>query len=155
LQMVKTALTQRKSNPDIHVPWTGFDLINAFNAWKRSANAGRIFAVGSDGVAEVVATGLSWRREVSAQAFEEAAVDCGGPWPRGRTRDRASARASRWAFRALRRKRVRWYLFACATSTPNTARRRSGLVIIIEPARGRCPVSGKSGYTMTLADCGA
>jgi len=31
LRMVKTALTQRKTNPSIEVPWTGFDLINAFN----------------------------------------------------------------------------------------------------------------------------
>jgi putative transposase len=34
LRMVKTALTQRKTDPDIEVPWSGFDLINAFNAWK-------------------------------------------------------------------------------------------------------------------------
>ena len=31
LRMVKTALTQRKTDPDVKVPWTGFDLINAFN----------------------------------------------------------------------------------------------------------------------------
>jgi putative transposase len=34
LAMVKTALTQRKTDPDTDVPWTGFDLINAFNTWK-------------------------------------------------------------------------------------------------------------------------
>jgi putative transposase len=32
LAMVKTALTQRKTDPDTQVPWTGFDLINSFNA---------------------------------------------------------------------------------------------------------------------------
>jgi hypothetical protein len=42
LGMVKTALTQRKSDPDINVPWTGFDLINAFNTWKKTADAGRV-----------------------------------------------------------------------------------------------------------------
>ena len=36
LQMVKTALTQRKSHPDTDVPWTGFDLIHKFNAWSDS-----------------------------------------------------------------------------------------------------------------------
>jgi putative transposase len=34
LRIVKTALTQRKSDAGVQVPWTGFDLINAFNAWK-------------------------------------------------------------------------------------------------------------------------
>jgi putative transposase len=77
LRMVKTALTQRRSDPDVVVPWTGFDLINAFNAWKKTEDAGRVFAVGSDGVAQVVVTGLPWRAEVCQQVFEEAAVDCG------------------------------------------------------------------------------
>ncbi len=77
LRMVKTALTQRKTDPETNVPWMGFDLINAFNGWKKTVDAGRIFAIGSDGVAEVITTGLSWRGEVCAQVFEEAAVDCG------------------------------------------------------------------------------
>ena len=50
--MVKTALTQRDIDPDTQVPWTGFDLINAFNAWKKTEAAGRAFTVGSDGVVE-------------------------------------------------------------------------------------------------------
>ena len=77
LRMVKTALDQRKIDPSIELPWTGFDLINAFNAWKKSERAGRVLAVDTDGVAEVVATGLTWRAEVCQQVFEEAAVDCG------------------------------------------------------------------------------
>jgi putative transposase len=77
LRMVKTALTQRKTDPDVDVPWTGFDLINAFNAWKKTQDAGRVFAVDTDGGAEIVVTGLAWRREVGQQVFEEAAVDCG------------------------------------------------------------------------------
>ena len=32
LRVVKTALSHRKTDPDTEVPWTGFDLINAFNA---------------------------------------------------------------------------------------------------------------------------
>ncbi len=77
LGMVNTALTGRRSDPDVEVPWTGFDLINEFNAWKKTGAAGRVFSVGGGGVAEVVVTGLSWRAEVCQQVFEEAAVDLG------------------------------------------------------------------------------
>jgi putative transposase len=77
LRMVKTALTQRETDPDSDVPWTGFDLINAFNRWKKTEDAGRVFMVGSDGVAETVVTGLPWRSEVCQQVLEEASVDCG------------------------------------------------------------------------------
>ncbi|KAE8764208.1 RNA-guided endonuclease TnpB family protein [Georgenia thermotolerans] len=62
---------------DVTVPWSGFDLINAFNAWKRSEAAGRRFRVDVRGVAELEVTGLVWRGEVVAQVFEEAAVDLG------------------------------------------------------------------------------
>ena len=75
--MVKTALTQRKTDPDTEVPWTGFDLINAFNAWKKTEDAGRVFIVDTDGVSETVVTGLAWRTQVCQQVFEEAAVDLG------------------------------------------------------------------------------
>jgi putative transposase len=74
---VKTALTQRKFDPSIEVPWTGFDLINTFNAWKKTEDAGRVFTVGIDGTIDVVVTGLAWRAEVCQQVFEEAAVDLG------------------------------------------------------------------------------
>jgi putative transposase len=55
----------------------GFDLINAFNAWKRSEAAGRVFVAAPDGTITKQGTGLGWRHEVSAQVFEEAAVDLG------------------------------------------------------------------------------
>ncbi len=77
LRMVKTALLQRRSHPDINVPWTGFDLINAFNAWKKTEHAGRAFTVDTAGVTEPVVTGLAWRGQVCQQVFEEAAVDLG------------------------------------------------------------------------------
>ncbi|MDT5103766.1 MAG: putative transposase, partial [Mycobacterium sp.] len=77
LRMVKTALTQRKSHPGTDVPWSGFDLINGFNAWKKSEDAGRVFPVDTDGEAQIVVIGLPWRREVCQQVFEKAAVDCG------------------------------------------------------------------------------
>ncbi|KZS65605.1 hypothetical protein A4G26_27670 [Mycobacterium kansasii] len=77
LAMVKTAFTGRKTDPSVEVPSTGFDLINAFNGWKKTQDAGRVFAIGTDSVAELVVTGLPWRNEVCQQVFEEAAVDCG------------------------------------------------------------------------------
>jgi putative transposase len=95
LRIVKTALDQRKADPDVDVPWTGFDLINAFNAWKKTEDAGRVFAVDGDGAAEMVAIGLRWRREVCQQVFEEAAVDCGralSAWSDSRSGERKGRR---------------------------------------------------------------
>lgn len=77
LRIVKTTLAARRADADVSVPWTGFDLINAFNAWKRAEDAGRVFAVGTDGTITTVVTGLPWRTEVCQQVFEEAAVDLG------------------------------------------------------------------------------
>jgi putative transposase len=58
LRMVTTALTQRRRDRNIELPWTGFDLINAFNAWKKSGDAGRVISVDGFGLAEVAETGL-------------------------------------------------------------------------------------------------
>ncbi len=77
------------------IPWTGFDLINAFYAWKKSEDAGRRFVVDGVGAAELEVTGLAWRSEVSAPVFEEAVVDLGralGAWTdsrRGKRKGRA------------------------------------------------------------------
>lgn len=68
LRIVEDALDARELDPRLRAPWSGFDLINAFNRWKRSAEAG----VHEDGK-----VGLAWRREVNQQVFEEAAVDLG------------------------------------------------------------------------------
>jgi putative transposase len=77
LHMVKTALSARGASSDVEVPWTGFDLINAFNTWKKTENAGRVFTVDAAGTAETVVTGLAWRTQVCQQVFEEAAADLG------------------------------------------------------------------------------
>ena len=74
---VVAALAAKKADPGTVVPWSGYSLINWFNAWKKTEAAGRCFAVDSRGCAELVDVGLSWRREVCAQVFEEAAVDLG------------------------------------------------------------------------------
>lgn len=68
--MVKTALSARNNVPDNVVSWSGFDLINAFNAWKKTDAAGRTFAVDAYGAIGIRATGLAWRFEVCQQVFE-------------------------------------------------------------------------------------
>jgi putative transposase len=77
LQLVTDALDIKRVNPQAEVPWSRFDLINAFNTWKQSEQAGRLFVVAADSTTTKVVTGLAWRHEVSAQVFEEAAVDLG------------------------------------------------------------------------------
>jgi putative transposase len=75
LRLVADALAAKRADPQVKVPWSGFDLINACNAWKRGEAAGRIFVAAADGTITNQVTGLAWRHEVSAQVFEEAAVD--------------------------------------------------------------------------------
>ena len=77
LRFVTDALAAKRNDPSVKVPWSGYDLINAFNAWKRSEEAGRVFVVDTNGVISKQVTGLAWRQKVSAQVFEEAAVDLG------------------------------------------------------------------------------
>jgi putative transposase len=77
LRFVTDALTAKRIDPSVTVPWSGYDLINAFNAWKKSEDAGRVFVVAPDGSVCKQVTGLTWRHKVSAQVYEEAAVDLG------------------------------------------------------------------------------
>jgi putative transposase len=77
LRLVTDAIAASRADSGVTVPWSGFDLINAFNAWKRSDAAGRVFVAAPDGTVSKRVTGLGWRNEVSAQVFEEAAVDLG------------------------------------------------------------------------------
>jgi putative transposase len=76
LRMVKDALDVRRTDAAADVPFTAIDLINAFNKWKKSEAAGRLFEVDKQGVTETRATGLPWRDHVCQQAFEGGAVDC-------------------------------------------------------------------------------
>ncbi|SCL71817.1 hypothetical protein GA0070603_6082 [Micromonospora chersina] len=77
LRLVKDALDGKRGGTVGKVPWSGFDLINAFNRWKRSGDAGRVMVAAGDGTVTVQVTGLAWRGEVCQQVFEEAAVDLG------------------------------------------------------------------------------
>ncbi|NUR48931.1 MAG: transposase, partial [Hamadaea sp.] len=106
LAMVKDALDARAKSADgsVKVPWTGFDLINAFNGWKRSAAAGRVWAVDSAGQATLHSTGLQWRSDVFQQVFEEAAVDCGRALAAFADSRRGKRRGRRAGFPRFKRK---------------------------------------------------
>jgi putative transposase len=77
LRLVTGSLATKRIDPSVSVPWSGFDLINAYNTWKRSEAAGRVFVVAHDGSTTKQVTGLAWRHQVAQQVFEEAAVDLG------------------------------------------------------------------------------
>jgi putative transposase len=101
LRLVADALAAKRADPQVKVPWSGFDLINAFNAWKRGEAAGRVFVAAADGTITKQVTGLGWRHEVSAQVFKEAAVDLGralSAWKDAKTGKRKGRRAGfpRW-----------------------------------------------------------
>ena len=66
LAMLNAAYEAHKANPGVKVPYSKFDLINAFNAWKRSP------AAANEGAES---PGLAWRDEVIAQVFEEGLTD--------------------------------------------------------------------------------
>lgn len=85
LRIVKDGLEARKADANVQVPWSGFDLINAFNRWKRSSAAG---------VDERGNPGLPWRGEVTQQVFEEAAVDLGRGLQSFSSRRKAGSRAA-------------------------------------------------------------
>src|ERR1700722_12186023 len=155
LALVKTALTHCKTDPDTDVPWSGFDLINTFNAWKKTEDAGRVFAVDTEGTVDTVVTGLAWRARVCQQVFEEAAVDLGKglkAWSDSRSGKRKGKHVGSLA---SKRKPVACRRFGCATSTAWAARRQSGSAIAAAPARSPCPGSARSRCAMTPAGCGA
>jgi putative transposase len=153
LRMVKTALTHRRTAGNGEVPWTGFDLINTFNAWKKTEAAGRVFTVNSQGTVDTVITGLQWRREVCQQVFEEAAVDLGRglmAWSDSRCGKRAGTRVGS---HGSRRRPATSRRFGCATSTPRANPPPSGSVTTTGSDRSRCPASDRSPCTTTPAGC--
>jgi Putative transposase DNA-binding domain len=98
------------------VSWSGFDLINAFNGWKKTEDAGRVFTVDTTGVAATVVTGLPWRTEVCQQVFEEAAVDCGqalAAWSDSRSGKRKGKQVG---FPRFKRKTERVFTCGCGHS---------------------------------------
>jgi putative transposase len=49
-QCLRLHLVARKHGERESVPWTGFDFINTFNAWKKTGAAGRTFVVSPTGL---------------------------------------------------------------------------------------------------------
>jgi putative transposase len=78
LRLVTDALAAAQAGLSVTVPWSEFDLIKAFNAWKISESAGRVFVVAPDGTATKTVTGLPWRHQVSAQALRKPPSTSGG-----------------------------------------------------------------------------
>lgn len=66
LRLVKQALTAKRRDESAKVPWSGFDLINTFNSWKKTADAGRTFAVDTPGEANLDEAGT--RKHQAAHA---------------------------------------------------------------------------------------
>jgi putative transposase len=101
-QALRLHVNARTRGGERPVPWSGFDLINAFNAWKKTEDAGRRFVTGPGGEIDVEVTGLRWRGEVCQQVFEEAAVDVGralGAWTGSRRGKRAGRRVGHPRFK--------------------------------------------------------
>ena len=142
LRMVKSGLNQRTTHPDVDVPWSAFDLINTFNTWKKSEDAGRVFAVDTDGDAEIQGTGLRWRVEVCQQVFEEAAVDLGKglkSWSDSRSGKRTGRRVG---FPRFKKKAGAIASFRLRNKHPQAGLRPSPSATTTGPGRSRCPASG-------------
>jgi hypothetical protein len=58
LRLVTDALAKPQAGLPVTVPWSGFDLFKAFNAWKISEGAGRVFIVAPDGTTTKKVTGF-------------------------------------------------------------------------------------------------
>jgi hypothetical protein len=153
LRLVFDALAAKQTDQQVKVPWSGFDLINAFNAWKRSEAAGRVFAVASDGTITRQVTGLEWRHEVAARVFEEAAVDLGralAAYAQAKTR----GRKDRTGFPRRKKKGRCRDSFRLRTSRAGVAASVSGSGTVI-PGRSRCRRSARFECTTTPVRCGA
>ncbi|GAA1379966.1 RNA-guided endonuclease InsQ/TnpB family protein [Catellatospora chokoriensis] len=128
LRLVKQALDGKQCGVGGKVPWSGFDLINAFNAWKHSADAGRLMVASADGTITVAVTGLAWRSQVHQQVFEEAAVDLGrglAAYTASRSGARKGQRAGFPRFKSKKRAPLSFRI-RCKTSATGRANIRVG-----------------------------
>jgi putative transposase len=153
LRLVTDALAAQRVDPHVRVPWSAFDLINAFNAWKRSEAAGRVFAVASDGTITKQVIGIEWRGEVCAQVFEEAAVDLGralGAYAEAK----GGRREGRIGFPRQKRKGRCRDSFRLRNRTDRRTGRFSIRVGDGHPRSVAYRGSARSGCTTTLAGCG-
>ena len=128
LQLVLDALEARRAGTQVSVPWSRFDLINRFNAWKNSQAAGRMFVAASDGSVTEQVTGLVWRHAVSAQVFEEAAVDLSRALAAYRDGKTSTRKGRQVGFRSASARAGVVTASGFGTSEARAARRRFGLV---------------------------
>jgi len=131
LGLVTKALATRRMDPQVRVPWSGFDLIKAFNAWKKTEEAGRLFVVAPDGTIIKQVTGLGWRHAVSAQVFEEAAVDLGRALSAHTEAKAAVRKGRRVGFPRRKRKGAAATASGSATSRATVERLAFGSVRVI------------------------
>jgi Helix-turn-helix domain len=117
LQLVKEALDARRVGPHVRVPWSRFDLINGFNGWKNSEDAGRMFVVTSNGTIDKHVTGLPWRREVSAQVVERLQSTAPGRLPTFETLRAAHVEAGVLPSQSASAKAAAVTVSGCATSS--------------------------------------
>jgi putative transposase len=153
--MVKTALDQRKADPAVDVPWTGFDLINTFNGWKKTQDAGRVSPSTPPGDAQIIVTGLRWRRQVCQQVFEEAAVDCGralAAWSDSRSGARNGKRVG---FPRFKKKIAVVASFRLRNKHPKGRPPAIRVGDTTGHVRSPCPASARSVCTTTPAGYGA
>ena len=153
LRLATDALAARRADPQVLVPWSGFDLMNAFNAWKRSEAAGRVFVVAPDGTTTKQITGLGWHARSARRCSRRprwTSVVRSLPMPRPRA---ASGRAGS----ASRGISVRGGAATASGSetrpTAGPAGPVSGWATTIR-ARLPCQRSARSVYTTTPAGCG-
>ena len=104
--------------PQHRVPWSGFDLINAFYAWKKSDDAGRVFAADSIDQVVIQTTGLAWRDEVCQHVFEETAW-IAALWLLDNSLFRQTT-GQRSGFPRFKSRGARCHRFECATGIEQT-----------------------------------
>lgn len=128
-RLVKAALEKRKIDSSVKIPWSGFDLINIFNAWKKTPDAG-IDANGKPG--------LPWQHEVCAQVFEEAMVDLGKSLKAFSDSRKAKRKGKRIGFPRLKKKHKDPVVFRLR----NKISKSGNASIRLEGRRLRVPMMG-------------
>ena len=144
LRLVLNALEAKKGQPEGRVPWSGFDLINAFNAWKRSAEAGSTQREnpGSPGVTRSASRSTRRPRSTSVGALEALSA-----WRRG---ERKGKRPNMPRFKKKPTARRSFRLRNKAAGTKSAIRLGEGLARSV-----RLPKSARSRSASARASSGA
>ena len=82
LRLVTDALATAQAGLPVTVPWSGFDLIKAFNAWKISEGAGRVFVARGTRREQEPAGGFPQTQAQGTQSRQFPSAQQEGPrWP--------------------------------------------------------------------------